>query len=163
MSWILFAAAAGAGLFLLALGLPGNWLLLAGLLLAAAVSPKAAVTLGAAVVLLSLCLLAELAEWFCGVLGAKRLGVSTAGLWGAVLGGLAGALLGGALLPIVGAVPGGLLGTFLGAFGLELARGEGRREAMRLGYRAFAARILALIAKTGVTLAMVGVGFFWLL
>lgn len=163
LSLAILAASACAAVALLVLGLPGNWLLLGGVLLAAAVSPKAAVTLGVIATLAGLCLLAELLEWLCGVFGAKRYGVSAAGIWGAIIGGFLGALAGGAVLPILGAFPGGLAGTFLGAFGVELSRGAGRREALRLGMKAFIARMVALAVKVAVTLAMAGLGLIWLI
>lgn len=162
ISFLLFFLVSAGSLFLLALGLPGNWVLLLGLWAAIAIHPVASLTVGSVLGLLGLCLFAELVEWLCGVMGAKRYGVSTAGVWGAVIGGFIGAIFGGMLIPIVGSVPGGLLGTFLGAFGVELRRGADVEEAWRLGRGAFIARMLALVAKVGVSLAMAGLGFIWL-
>lgn len=162
LSLVFFILVACGSLFLLALGLPGNWVLLAGTWAAIGLNPAVALTMSHVLILLGLCLFAELVEWLCGVLGAKRYGVSTAGVWGAVLGGFAGALLGGMIIPVVGSVPGGLLGTFLGAFGVELRRGADMERAWRLGRGAFIARMLALVAKVGVSVAMAGLGFIWL-
>lgn len=67
------------------------------------------------------------------------------------------------VLPLLGAVLGGFAGTFLGAFAAELSSGQSREAAMRLGYGAFIARIFAVAAKIGVSLAMACLGFFWLL
>lgn len=162
ISLILFVLVAVGSLFLLVLGLPGNWILLAGAWAAIGLNPAVDLALSHVLILLGLCLFAELVEWLCGVVGAKRYGVSTAGVWGAVFGGFVGALFGGMLIPVVGSVPGGLLGTFLGAFGVELRRGADVERAWRLGRGAFIARMLALTAKVGVSLTMAGLGFIWL-
>lgn len=162
LSVVIFLLAAAASLFLLALGLPGNWALLAGTLLAIALSPKAALTFGAVFILLGVCIFAEVVEWLCGVFGARRYGVSKAGVLGALIGGLIGAILLGSVIPVVGAIPGGFIGTFLGAFLAELSRGQNREQALRLGWGAFTARMLALVAKFGVTFTMAAIGFFFL-
>jgi uncharacterized protein len=163
LSVVLFVAAALAGLFLLALGLPGTWVLAAAALACVGLHPGVAVSWGMAFGLLGLCVLAELLELVCGVFGAKRYGVSTQGVWASIIGGFLGAIALGAVIPVIGAVPGAFLGSFLGAFGVELWRGGSRQEALRQGVGAFIARMLALVVKSGVALAMAALGLVWLL
>lgn len=163
LAFVLLALFTLSGLFLLALGLPGSWLLAGGVLLALWAHPVATVTLGAAAALLALCVLAELLEFACSYFGAKRYGVSDAAVWGGLAGGLLGALGLGLLVPVVGTVPGAFAGTFLGAFGVELAQGARREEALRQGFSAFLARMAALALKLAVTLAMAALGLAWLL
>lgn len=163
LSLVVLALASAAGLFLLALGLPGTWLLLAGILLAVGVHPAVSVSLGMAAALLGLCVLAELLELGCSLFGAKRYGVSTPGVWGGIVGGLLGALALGSVVPVIGAVPGAFLGTFLGAFGVELMRGATREQAVKLGWGAFVARMLAFVVKVGVAAGMAALGLVWLI
>lgn len=152
----------GLSLFLVALGLPGIWMLFVGILAAVWIHPSASVSPAMIAALFGMCMLAELMELLCSYFGAKRYGVTTAGTWAGIGGGIAGAVILGSVFPLAGAVPGAFAGTFLGAFAVELARGGGRAAALRQGYGAFVARVLAVAVKLSVAVVMLGLGFYWL-
>ena len=72
-------------------------------------------------------------DFVAGLLGARKLGASRWGLWGAVVGGVAGLFF---------SLPGLLLGPFLGAFLFERASGRPFPEAAKAGLGA----LLGLLA-----------------
>ncbi|MET8810695.1 DUF456 domain-containing protein [Streptomyces sp. NPDC004549] len=134
-------------------GVPGSWLVWAGVLWWALTSPGAvawAVLVGATVVLL----LSQVVRW---VLPARRLRESGATPRTAVYAGVGG-VLGFVLLPVVGAVPGFMGGIYLGER-LRLGRhGEAMaalRTAMRSGGSSVLAEFFACLLIAGAWLGAV--------
>lgn len=133
VDWVAILVASLFSLFglacvvLVALQLPGAWLLLGVALLVELVDgwwlgPEPTtfgwpVLLGCAAV----AGVGELIEFFAGVVGAQRAGASRRGMTGALIGGIAGALLFTFLLPVplVGSLVGAVAGSFLGALAGE--------------------------------------------
>jgi hypothetical protein len=182
MQWLAYLVALllvllGAGcLVLVAIGLPGGWLLLA---LAACIEffvdpfylPRGAQptfppwTLWASLLLL---LLGEVLEFGASALGAKQGGATRRGMLGSLVGGLAGAILLTPVIPIpvVGTLIGALVGTFLGAVAGETT---GRRPSSLPGSikpatAATVGRVLGSMSKLGIALAVwivLGVAAFW--
>lgn len=158
---ILFTLAGGACVAIVALGLPGTWLLLA---LALAVEFTDGIYLPGEAPqtfswpLLIACALAatvgEVLEFAAGVLGAKRSGSSARGAWGAFLGGLLGAAAGIAIpIPIVGSLIGALLGTFVGAIVGELTLpGAQVRSSLKPATGATLGRVLGTLSKIPIAL-----------
>ena len=99
------------GLLVIPLGLPGLWVMLAVLGLAAFDGAVAWWVVGALAVCAAL---AEVAEYFIVRHTSDRYGASRRAFWGAIAGGLVGVIV-GVPVPIVGPLIGGLLGTFAGA------------------------------------------------
>ena len=143
-----------AGLAMVPLGLPGNWLMLlvvaVGTLLGR-VAPLTLAVLGAVV------LAAELAEFLLVRAASARYGGSPADFWGAVAGGLAGVAL-GAPVPVAGSLVAGVAGTFAGAAAVALWRTRRPGEAARVGWGALLGRIFSAAAKTGAGIAVVVAG-----
>lgn len=170
MSWlslllaIVFALFGLACLLLVAVGLPGTWLLLA---VAAAVElldgrvlgrggAGAVVTFGWRLLLASTALAAagEGLEFASGAAGAKLGGSSRRGTWGALVGGLVGAIALTPVVPVplVGTLLGALVGTFLGAWIGEATGPVARRhrDTLRAAVAAVVGRLGGLLAKLAV-------------
>jgi uncharacterized protein YqgC (DUF456 family) len=153
---------------MVAVGLPGTWLLLAaaavielvdGLVLGRG-GPGAVSTFGTEVLLICLgvAALGEVVEFASGVAGARLGGSTRRGMWGALLGGLLGAI---ALTPVVpipllGTLLGALAGTFVGAWvgeatGPQMRR---RRETLRAALAAVIGRLAGILAKLAAGVAV---------
>src|SRR5256885_4915812 len=121
-----------AGLALVALGLPGLWLICAVVLgfgLLTGFHSIGFVTIG---IMVALALLGELLELWLGFGLARRYGGSPRAGWGALLGGLMGAVV-GVPVPVVGSVIGAILGCFAGAMLFEYATTRTAGTAVRAG------------------------------
>ncbi len=143
-------------LFLIPLGIPGNFIILGLALLAAWLGGFQVLGLWSLLIMLAAVLLAELVEALLGSAMAKKYGASWWGVLGALLGGFLGVIVGTALLPLVGSLVGAFLGAALGAALLEavnLRRVDA--DAMRAGWGAFLGRLLASFFKMGVGAGMV--------
>lgn len=163
-------------LVLVAIQLPGGWLLLA---IAACIEffvdpfylPGESQptfppwTLWASLLLL---LLGEALEFGASALGAKHGGATRRGMIGSLFGGLAGAILltPAIPIPVVGTLVGALVGTFLGAV---VGETTGRRPSSLPGSIKPAAgatvgRVLGSVSKLGITLVVwivLSVAAFW--
>ena len=174
MEWLpyvlatLFALAGLACLFLVVLGLPGTWILLA---LATGVElvdhwllpGDAAVTFGWRLVALcaGLAGVGEGIEALAGAAGTRLGGGTTRGMLGAFVGGIAGALFLTPLVPIpvLGTLVGAMAGAFLGAF-----VGEATHPDMRSHRHRLRAALGAAVGKLGGTLAKLAIGaVMWVL
>lgn len=140
-----------AGLVLLALGLPGLWLIVVAVLACGAVTGFHAIGWGTVAVVIALALLGELLELWLGFGLAKRYGGSHRAGWGALAGGLIGAVV-GVPVPVVGSILGSLIGSFAGAVLFEYTRS--REGAWRAGWGALLGRVAATSAKMAVGIVM---------
>lgn len=156
-----------AGWVLTVLGMPGNWLILAGAAAyAGLVGPDSrwAIGWGAVGVLLGLALVGELLEMVAGALGVARRGGSrraaVLGLVGSLVGGFVGLFV-GVPIPVVGSLVAAVvlssLGALAGAVYGEVSSGRTLGESWEIGRAAFWGRMLGTLAKIVVACAMVGV------
>jgi len=155
---ILLIACCALGLALVALGLPGLWLMVTGVVVYALVTKFAEIGWLTVAVAIGLALLGEVAEAWLGFGLAKRYGGSKRAGWGALLGGLVGAVV-GVPLPLIGSVVGSLVGAFAGALLFEyLGHGDSDR-AVRAGWGALLGRVAATATKIalGLVIAVVAV------
>jgi len=133
------------------LGLPGNWLMVAGTLLVAWLEPGmfSAWTLIATVILAAA---GEVLELLSGALGARKGGAGRRGSVGALLGGLLGAIVGTFLIPIpvLGSLIGACAGACLGAGIVELSGGRNFRASLRAGFGAGMGRAVGTVIKLAV-------------
>lgn len=112
-----------------------------------------------------LALMGEVMELVASAAGAAKGGASRSGAAAAIAGSLVGAIVGSFFIPPVGTVLGAVLGAGLLAAGVELwfnRRTLG--QATRAGTGAAAGRLIATIAKTGVTAiiaAVLIIGAWW--
>ena len=150
---VLLGLCSVAGLALVALGLPGLWLICAVVLgfgLLTGFHSIGFVTIG---VMVALALLGELLELWLGFGLARRYGGSSRAGWGALLGGLVGAVV-GVPVPVVGSVIGAILGCFAGAMLFEYATTRTAGTAVRAGWGALLGRVAASAAKVALGIVM---------
>jgi hypothetical protein len=154
---VLFSLLGLVCIFLVVLGLPGTWIMLA-LALCIEIADTLYLPEGddqtfrwrvllACVVLAAI---GELLEFFAGMLGARTGGSSKRGMWGALIGGIGGGILGiGIPLPIIGPLIGAAIGTFIGAILGELTGAEGAtvRGSLRPATGATIGRVLGTLSK----------------
>ena len=155
---VLLGVCSVAGLALVALGLPGLWLICAVVLgfgLLTGFHSIGFVTIG---VMVALALLGELLELWLGFGLARRYGGSPRAGWGALLGGLVGAVV-GVPVPVVGSVIGAILGCFAGAMLFEYATTRTAGTAVRAGWGALLGRVAASAVKValGIVMAIVAI------
>ena len=144
---VLLGLSSIAGLVLVALGLPGLWLICAAVLVFGSIG---FVTIG---IMVALALLGELLELWLGFGLARRYGGSPRAGWGALLGGLVGAVV-GVPVPVVGSVIGAILGCFAGATIFEYATTRTAGTAVRAGWGALLGRVAASAAKVALGIVM---------
>ncbi|NNK47776.1 MAG: DUF456 domain-containing protein [Gemmatimonadetes bacterium] len=153
LAWIGLAAMI-LSLFLIPLGLPGVWVMIAILFLGVIggmVSPWIFF------VLILLGGLAEFLEFVAMGRMTARYGGTSRTFWGAVIGGLAGALI-GTPVPVVGSLIGALLGTVAGAFVLTWHQTRHTAGAARASVGALFGRAVAIGLKVFVGLVIIAVG-----
>jgi len=154
---LLIAAAlafmAGA-LLLIPLGVPGLWIMI-GVLAIAALLGEVSWALIAALVLLAA--VAELLEFLVVKRFSRRYGGSNRAFWGAILGGFAGVFV-GVPVPILGPVIAGVLGSFLGAAIVALWETRRPGHAARVGWGVVLGRACAAAVKTAAGVAILAAG-----
>jgi uncharacterized protein YqgC (DUF456 family) len=135
--------------------LPGLPVMFAGMLLAAWVDDFTHIGATTLVVLGVLVLVSIAVDLAASLVGAKRVGASNKGLWGAGLGGFIGIFFG---------LPGLIGGPFLGAALGEMSHGRPWRDASRIGVGTWIGLALGAALKIALAFAMLGVFAFalWL-
>lgn len=148
-----------ASLALVALGLPGLWLMVAAVVGYGWLTGFRSIGLVTIAIVVALALLGELFELWLGYGLARRYGGSKRAGWGALIGGLVGAVI-GVPVPLVGSVIGALLGSFAGAMLFEYSSTWTARPAVRAGWGALLGRVAATTAKIAVGIVMAVVALF---
>jgi len=157
LSVLLIAAAlvlmAGA-LLLIPLGVPGLWIMI-GVLAIAALLGEVSWALVAALVLLAG--FAELLEFLIVKRFSSRYGGSNRAFWGAIVGGFAGVFI-GVPVPVLGPVIAGVLGSFVGAALVALWETRRLGHAARVGWGVVLGRAFAAAVKTAAGVAILAAG-----
>ncbi|PYO98778.1 MAG: DUF456 domain-containing protein [Gemmatimonadetes bacterium] len=145
------------GLVLIPLGLPGLWVMMAGVLGYGWLTDFRSVGVATIAVVLGLAFLGEIIEAWLGFRLARTFGGSRRSAWGALAGGIVGAVM-GVPVPIVGSVIGAFLGSFVGAALFEFSLSRSPDIAVRAGWGAVVGRAIAAAAKIalGVVIAVLG-------
>jgi uncharacterized protein YqgC (DUF456 family) len=150
--WLLGAALVAIGIAgMLLPALPGPPIMFAGFVVAAWAEDFEQVGYGTLVVLAIMSLLAYLADFISGALGAKHFGASSKSAIGAAIGAVVGIFFG---------LPGILLGPFIGAVLGELTEHDDLQVAGRAGVGATVGLLLGTAAKMAIAFAMVGIFLF---
>jgi uncharacterized protein len=120
MLLVLFVIAMLVSIFVVPLGLPGTFIMVA---LAIALNYLASAGIGWFAIGLSLALavIAEVLEWTLSARFARKYGGSRRAGWGAIIGGLIGAFA-GVPVPVIGSMIGAFAGAFLGALIAEFTQ-----------------------------------------
>jgi uncharacterized protein YqgC (DUF456 family) len=147
-----------AGLALVALGLPGLWVMVLAVLAYGWLTDFHSVGLATIVAVVVLAAIGEVIEAWLGFGLARRYGGSKRAGWGALLGGLVGAIV-GVPVPVIGSVIGSFVGAFAGAVVFEYVKSDAG-TAVRAGWGALLGRAAATAAKVGVGLVIAVVALF---
>ncbi|HEX7937680.1 MAG TPA: DUF456 domain-containing protein, partial [Gemmatimonadaceae bacterium] len=141
-------------LFLIPLGLPGTWIMVAAAVGYSFLVPNS-IGLGAIGGVLAIALVAEGLEFTLARKYTKKFGGSSRSGWGAILGGLVGVFV-GVPIPVIGSIVGGFVGAFLGALVAEYTRGSGVEASARAATGAVVGRAVAAAMKValGVVIAV---------
>jgi uncharacterized protein YqgC (DUF456 family) len=150
---ILLVACCLVGLALIAVGLPGIWLMVIAVIVYGLVTKFVGVGVITLSVTIVLALLSEVAEAWLGFGMAKKYGGSKRAGWGALIGGLVGAAV-GVPVPVVGSVIGSLVGAFGGALLFEYLGHGDSDKAVRAGWGALLGRVAATATKIGLGLVI---------
>jgi uncharacterized protein YqgC (DUF456 family) len=152
----IIAVAALLSLPLTALGLPGAWLLLAGVSIWKTAEPAIPLGWTGIGIAFVLAIIAELIELGLASRYTAKYGGSRRAGWGAIIGGIAGAIV-GVPIPVVGSIVGSFAGAFLGALIAEWTMHQQHDKAGRVAWGALVGRVFATGAKValGVVLAVV--------
>jgi hypothetical protein len=136
-------------LVLIALGLPGLWVMLASAVVYNITTHTEAISW---VTLVGITILALIAEWIEFTMSAKyarKYGGSRRAGWGAMIGGVAGTFI-GFPVPVVGPLIGAFVGSFLGALIGELTTGSSKGDSTRVATGALIGRVVATAMKMAV-------------
>jgi uncharacterized protein len=159
MALVLLVAVLVVSLILIALGLPGLWIMVATAVVYNIIvggNPIGWFTLVSVGILAAI---AEVVEWTLSGRFARKYGGSRRAAWGAIIGGTLGAIL-GFPVPIVGPLVGAFVGSFIGALVGEVSSGSTRRAATRVAWGALIGRIAATAIKMGIGCAIASWIFF---
>jgi hypothetical protein len=154
---VLFAVSALLGLVLIPFGLPGLWVMVAGVLAYGWLTDFRSVGIVTIALTAGIAFIGEALEAWLGFRFASKHGGSRRAGWGALIGGLVGAVI-GIPVPVVGSVLGAFLGAFAGAAALEYTRTRGARVALEAGWGAVLGRAAAAASKValGLVIAVIG-------
>jgi len=137
------------------LGLGGNFIIVGLAAVHALVTGFDPISWPLLLIILGLALLGEAVEFVVGTFYPAKQGATKAGVLGAFIGGLLGAVVGNSLVPVIGAVLGSFAGAFGGAVFGEYQRNQRLEPSLRIGAHAFLGRMIAIVFKHAVGLAMV--------
>ncbi len=153
---LLVAIASVLCLPLTAVGLPGSWLLLAGVGIWKSVDPSAPISWAGFGIAFALATIAEVIEFGLASRYTAKYGGSRRAGWGALIGGIAGAIV-GVPIPIIGSILGSFAGAFLGALVAEYTHRQEGTQAGRVAWGALVGRVFATGAKValGVMLSVI--------
>ena len=157
LTWLM-AVCFLAGLALVALGLPGLWLMVVAVVAYGWLTDFVRIGVVTIVVVVVLAGIAEVIEAWLGFGLARRYGGSQRAGWGALIGGLVGAIV-GVPVPVIGSVIGAFVGSFAGAVVFEYSRSDAG-TAVRAGWGALVGRAAATAAKMGLGVVIAVVALF---
>lgn len=139
-------------LFIIPLGLPGTWVMVAAAIGYSILVPNS-IGMVTIVAITVLAVLAEVWEFTLAGKYAKKYGGSKRASWGAIIGGTVGAII-GVPVPIVGPIIGAFAGSFIGALVFEYSRGSGAQASTRVATGALIGRAVAAALKVAIGFAI---------
>jgi uncharacterized protein len=148
MEILILAAIMLVSLFMIPLGLPGTWVMIAAGVGYSILVPNS-IGIFALVGVTALAVVAEIFEFTLAGKYARKYGGSRRASWGAIIGGIVGAIV-GVPVPIVGPIIGGFAGAFIGALVFEYSGGSGAHAATRVAWGALIGRVVAAALKVAI-------------
>jgi len=149
---LLLAAVCLLSLFMIPLGLPGTWVMIAAGVGYSILVPNS-IGVVALVGTTVLAVVGEIFEFTLAGKYARKYGGSRRAGWGAVIGGMVGAFV-GVPVPIVGPIIGAFAGAFIGALVFEYSREADHRTATRVAWGALIGRVVAAALKVAIGFAI---------
>lgn len=140
------------------LGLGGNVVICALALIWGLGSGFETITWPFLALLVGMTVAGEVVESLLGLVYVAKKGATRYGVTGVFVGGLVGAAVGNGAVPVVGALIGSFLGAFAGAVVGEYYRERRLEPSMRIGWHAFAGKMLAILVKHAI-----GLGMIWMI
>jgi uncharacterized protein YqgC (DUF456 family) len=139
-------------IFIIPLGLPGLWVILAAGV-GYSILVKGSIGTFTLIAIAIIAVIAEVLEFTLAGTYAKKYGGSRRSSWGAIIGGTVGAIV-GVPIPIIGPIIGGFLGAFAGALVFEYSRGSGAEASTRVAWGALVGKAVASALKVAAGFAM---------
>jgi uncharacterized protein YqgC (DUF456 family) len=152
MEVILLAAVLLVSIFMIPLGLPGTWVMIAAGVGYSLLVPNS-IGVFALIATTALAVVGEIFEFTLAGKYARKFGGSRRASWGAIIGGTVGAIV-GVPVPIVGPIIGAFAGAFLGALVFEFSRGTGAQTATKVATGALIGRVVASALKVAIGFAI---------
>jgi hypothetical protein len=145
MEILILAAILIVSLFIIPLGLPGTWVMLAAGVGYSILVPNS-IGMFALIGTTIVAVVAEIFEFTLAGKYARKYGGSRRAGWGAIIGGTIGAIV-GVPVPLIGPIIGAFAGSFLGALVAEFSRGTNVDAATRVAWGALVGRAVAAALK----------------
>lgn len=152
MEALLLAAICLVSLFMIPLGLPGTWVMLAAGVGYSILVPNS-IGIFALIGTTALAVVAEVLEFTLSAKYTRKYGGSRRAGWGAIIGGTVGAIIGVPIF-IIGSIIGAFIGAFLGALAFEYSRGSGAQVSTRAAWGALVGRAVASALKVAFGVAI---------
>ena len=157
LTWLM-AACFLVGLALVALGLPGLWVMVLAVCAYGGLTDFKGIGAVTILVVVALAIVGEVIEAWLGFRLARRYGASKRAGWGALIGGLVGAVV-GVPVPVIGSVIGAFIGSFAGAMIFEYWKSDAS-TAVRAGWGALLGRAAATAGKMAIGFVIAVVALF---
>ena len=144
-----------AGILIIAIGLPGTFVILGSAFVYAMITGFSGISWGVLAILLVIALIAEAIEFFVGAVAAKTFGGGKQAMAGAIIGGIMGAIWATPLFPVIGTLIGAFVGCFAGAALFEFLSSQDFQKSVKVGMGAFLGAIGGKLTKIAAGCAMV--------
>jgi len=146
--WTVFSLLVVSGMLLNMLGLFGNWLILAALLIVWISTGFVHFGWVGIALFLVLAILGEIFEAGASAIGAHQFGGTKGTMVAAVVGAIGGGILGTPILPIIGTLLGAIIGAFVAAALYEVIQSEKPLgQALYTGFGAAMGKVGGILAK----------------
>jgi uncharacterized protein YqgC (DUF456 family) len=152
MELLILVAICVVSLFIIPLGLPGLWVMIAAAIGYSILLPKS-IGIVTIIGIALIAVVAEVLEFTLTGTYAKKYGGSRRASWGAIIGGTVGAII-GVPIPIIGPIIGGFLGAFAGALVFEYSKGGDAQASTRVAWGALIGKAVAAAMKVAAGFAM---------
>ena len=153
MAFVLLTLVLILSLALIALGLPGIWVMIASAVCYNVLTHSSAIGWFSLIGITVLALVAEYLDFTMAGKYARKYGGTRRAGWGAMIGGVIGAFV-GFPVPIVGPIIGGFIGAFVGALIGEKSSGATMGDSSRVATGSLIGRAMGAALKIGVGCAI---------